>query len=287
MVALRVLLLIACAAAFSSVARGQEKPLPEARAVESVSSNYTLPLSTDVANVPFEVIDRYMSLIPSANAAFFARRMSAGDILIGFTTIDKNFAADTNFAVVSADISRPSFRTCSPSSSTSQAYLQCDIAPATGVLNHTATTEAAQFAASFGALLPPLNVSCNAQSATSFTYAPGQSNSARLSIVNCLVEVPQSLSHATPPAARSDITATFIIEWSPPVGSQYSEIASTRLVNLRRGSAPFSGGLWKMPAVAQPLCEFRSSRRCCAVSQPNVNRTSSGRMRSASIQSRK
>ena len=111
MVALRVLLLIACAAAFSSVARGQEKPLPEARAVESVSSNYTLPLSTDVANVPFEVVDRYMSLIPSANAAFFSRKMSASDILIGFTTVDNNFLADTNFALVSTDISRPSFRT--------------------------------------------------------------------------------------------------------------------------------------------------------------------------------
>lgn len=254
MVGPRLLLLIACAVFLCALARGQEKPLPEARAIESVSSNYTLPLSTNLVDVPLNVVDRYMSLIPSANSAFFARRMSAGDILIGFTTIDKNFAADTNFAVVSADISRPSFRTCSPSASTSQAYLQCDIAPATGVLNHTAATEATHFAASFGTLLPRLNVSCNVLFATSFTYAPGQPNSARLSIVNCLVEVPQSLSHATPPTARSDITATFIVEWSPPAGSQYSDISSTRLVNIRRGSAPLAGGLWKMPAVAQPLC---------------------------------
>jgi hypothetical protein len=178
--------------------------------------------------------------------------MSAGDILIGFTTIDKNFAATTNFAVVSTDISRPSFRTCSPSASTSQAYLMCDIAPASGLLKDAATAEATQFAASFGVFQPRLNVSCDILSATSYTYAPTQLSSSRFSIVNCLIEMPPSLSHATPPAARSDITATFIVEWSPPVGAIYSSIASTRLVSLGRGSAPFLGGLWKMPAVAAP-----------------------------------
>ena len=91
-----------------------------------------------------------MTLIPSANSAFFARKLSALDIIIGFTTVDKNFAADTNFAVVSSDISRPSFRTCSPASSSSQAYLQCDIAPASGVLKDAALAEASQFASSLG-----------------------------------------------------------------------------------------------------------------------------------------
>ena len=113
MAALRLLLLISCTAAFYAPAHGQEKPLPEARAIDSVSSNYTLPLSTNTAAAPLHVIDRYMTLIPSANSAFFTRKLSALDIIIGFTIVDKNFAADTNFAVVSSDISRPSFRTCS------------------------------------------------------------------------------------------------------------------------------------------------------------------------------
>ncbi len=257
MVAPRVLLLIACAASFCALAHCQEKPLPEARSIDSVSSNYTLPLSTNTADVSFDVVDRYMSLIPSANTAFFARKMSVGDILIGFTTVDKNFAGDTNFAVVSSDISRPSFRTCSPASSSSQAYLQCDIAPASGALKDAALLEARQFAASLGSWQPSLNISCDVLTATSYTYTSGQSDGIRHSIVNCLIEVPQSLSHAVPPTARSDITATFIMQWAPPVGSVYSSISSTRLVNLRRGSAPFFGGLWKMPAVAEPRHDAR------------------------------
>jgi hypothetical protein len=174
--------------------------------------------------------------------------MSASDILIGFTTIDKNFAADTNFAVVSSDISRPSFRTCSPSSSSSQAYLQCTIAPAAGVLKDVTFAEASQFAASLGLWQPSLNVSCDSLPATTFIYAPGQPGSTRLSIVNCRIEVPQALSHAVPPTARSDITVTFISEWT----GDFSSIASTRLVNVRRGGAPFFGGLWKLPAIVEP-----------------------------------
>ncbi len=202
-----------------------------------------------------------MSLIPSADTAFFARNI-AGDILLGFTTIDSSFASDSNFAVVSSDISRPSFRTCGPPASQSQAYLQCDIAPATGVLKDAALAEATNLAASFplAASEPSLTVSCDTLPATSFIFAPGQPAGSRLSIVNCRVQVPQALSHATPPTDRTDITATFICEWSPPVGSTYTSIASTRLVSLRRGAA--GGGLWKLPAIAVPRRVRRSAGSC-------------------------
>ena len=255
MVAPRLLLLLVLIAAFCALGHGQspEDESQDAPSVNSKSANYSLPLSTNTTLVPFDVVNRYMSLIPSADTAFFARNV-AGDILLGFTTIDPSFASDSNFAVVSSDISRPSFRTCGPPGSQSQAYLACDIAPASGALKDAAVAEATKFAASFplSASEPSLTVACDTLPATSFTFAPGQSGGSRLSIVNCRVQMPQALSHATPPTDRTDITVTFVCEWAPPVGSSYTSIASVRLSNIRRGAA--GAGLWKMPAIAVPRC---------------------------------